>query len=184
MFVNHLSSHAASYVHKNFLWLFFLCCVLPLIIAELTLSFAWMPSKTINKGEWLEQDLQLLPARLDVSQHWSLVYVQAEPCDQSCEMSLYAIQQIYIGLGRHQEKLNLYVVSSNFPQQLAQFPAVKWRAPDYPLAPLQNHIYIANQQGLALLRYSVIQDKKTLLETSKDIRTDLLRLINYDRGSL
>lgn len=175
---------SVSYKNKKFLLLFFVCCSLPFIAAKLALSFAWFPSGVTNKGQWLERDVQMLPPSNNTQEHWHLVYVQAQECDDVCELSLYGLQQIYSGLGRQQNQISAVIIATNSPPQLNRFPALKWQSSAASITELQNHIFIVNQDGLALLRYPIINDKENLLAIAKDIRTDLLRLMNYDRGSL
>jgi hypothetical protein len=170
--------------NRSFLLLFFVCCSLPFIAAKLALSFAWFPAGVTNKGQWLERDVQLLKTSNNAQEHWHLVYVQAQECDALCELSLYGLQQIYSGLGRQQNQISAVIIAANSPPQLSRFPALKWQSPSTSLSGFQNHVFIVNQDGLALLRYPVINDKQSLLVIAKDIRTDLRRLMNYDRSSL
>jgi Uri superfamily endonuclease len=165
---------------SRFLILFFLCSSVPFIAAKLALEFGWFSSGVKNKGHWLERDIQLLPAT-EKQQHWHLVYVQAQQCDASCELALYTLQQLYIGLGRKQEQISALILADQAPAQLANFPVLKWQTPLALTPELQNQILIVNQKGLVLLRYPVSLDPAGMLIVGKDIRTDLLHLMNYDR---
>ena len=166
---------------STFLLLFILCCSLPFIAAKLVLEFGWFNSDTSNKGQWLDKEIQLLPENERTQLHWHLVYVQSNECDANCEAALYLMQQLYIGLGRKQDEINTLIVSERTPEQLTKFSHVKWQAQTQSIPELQNHISIVNQKGLALLRYPVTTDPATMLVVGKGIRTDLLRLMNYDR---
>ena len=165
----------------KFLLLFFLCISLPFVAAKLALHYGWFNSGTNNKGHWLEREIQLLPATAHTKQHWHLVYVQAQQCDASCELALYTMQQLYIGFGRKQTALSTLILAEQAPAQLAKFPSIAWQAPTTSVPELQNQILIVNQQGLVLLRYPVPLDQAGMLVVGKGIRTDLLRLMNYDR---
>ncbi len=166
---------------STFLLLFILCCSLPFIAAKLVLEFGWFNSDTSNKGQWLNKEIQLLPADERTQLHWHLVYVQASECDANCEVALYLMQQLYIGLGRKQDEINTLIVAERAPAQLVKFSHIKWQAPVTSAPELQNHILIVNQKGLVLLRYPVTTDSDDMLVVGKGIRTDLLRLMNYDR---
>jgi hypothetical protein len=166
---------------STFLLLFILCCSVPFIAAKLVLEFGWFNSDTSNKGQWLDREIQMLPGDERTQLHWHLVYVQASECDANCETALYMMQQLYIGLGRKQDEINTLVVADRAPQQLAKFSHIKWQAPLSLTPELQHHILIVNQKGLALLRYPVTTDPAAMLVIGKGIRTDLLRLMNYDR---
>ncbi len=47
---------------------------------------------------------------------------------------------------------------------------------------LNNQFVIINQQGIVLLRYPLIDSLAT--QVASDVRSDLLRLFNYDRSRL
>jgi hypothetical protein len=183
MYVNNESSVALPQTNKKFFLLFFLCCSLPLVTAKLALEFSWFTAGVTNKGQWLEEGVQIFPA-IHNQQHWQLVYVQTQRCDSSCELALYTLQQIYTGFGRQQEQLNLSIVASQAPSQLTHYPAIHWQTSNVPLQELQDHILIVNQEGLAILRYPVVKNSENMITIGKDIRTDLRRLMVYDRGRI
>ena len=181
MKTNNMSSLSSLHGNKKFLLLFVLCCSLPLVTAKLALEFSWFNAGATNKGQWLEQEIQLLPASSSSRQHWHLVYVQAQQCDINCNLALYILQQIYTGLGRQQEQISILAIADQMPQALTRFPSITWQSPSISVSDFQDQIFIVNQQGLALLRYSVVNDPKKMLLIGKDIRTDLRRLMAYDR---
>lgn len=168
---------------KKFFILFFMCCSLPVLAAKLYLdSGLASQGLTSNKGQWLQQNIQL-PVQPDASsKHWYLMYVQSDTCTQLCEHALYTLQQIYTGLGRKQLQVRPLVLSKNKFIQLEKFPALEWQMEIKKVNELQSSLVIVNQQGLALLRYPVIDDMNQMAKTAKDVRADLRRLMNYDRG--
>ncbi len=169
---------------SKFLFLFILCSSLPLIAAKLALQYGWFNAGVSNKGQWLDHEIQLLPATEHPQLRWHLVYVQAQQCDANCEIALYTMQQLYIGFGRKQDEFNALIVAEQSPAELAKFSFITWQAPKTSEPELQNHILIVNQQGMVLLRYPVSLDPAVMLGVGKDIRTDLLRLMNYDRAGV
>jgi hypothetical protein len=52
------------------------------------------------------------------------------------------------------------------------------------LASFNNQILLLNKDGLALLQYSATEDMTAMIAVAQDIRSDLNRLMNYDRGGL
>lgn len=170
---------------RKFLFLFFLCCSLPVVAAKLYLESGWLAkSETNNKGQWMQQEIKLLDVHSKESSHWHLVYVQAGDCTKICEHTLYTLQQLYTGFGRKQMNVKPLVLSNSKLNQLAQFPSLGWQQDAQPVTELQNTIVIVNQQGFALLRYPVTDDLNQMIKTAKDIRTDLIRLMSYDRGGV
>lgn len=174
---------------RKFFILFIACAAIPLVSAQLSLSMGWFQQGSTNKGQWLQHEIQLLPDasspaanNADINVHWHLVYVQAAVCDQQCENALFTLQQLYSGMGRKQVKIKPLVMAQQQPKQLNQFPAIGWRVEPDAASELQNQIVIVNQRGLVLLRYPVVDNPEQMRDLAKDIRTDLLRLINYDRS--
>lgn len=175
---------------RRFFILFMACAAVPLIAAQLSLTMGWFSQGGNNKGQWLQHEIQLLPDAIHAAQenpassnvHWHLVYVQATVCDQACEQALFALQQLYAGMGRKQLKIKPLVMAAQAPAQLKQFPAIAWQPEQGTAAELQNQIVIVNQRGLVLLRYPVDGNPEHMRDLARDIRTDLLRLINYDRS--
>ncbi len=175
---------------QKFFMSFIACAAVPLVAAQLSLSMGWFSQGGNNKGQWLQHEIQLLPDTFDTVQnnpadnsvHWHLVYVQATVCDQECEQALFTLQQLYAGMGRKQLKIKTLVMAAQQPVQLKQFPALSWQPEQSVVTELHNHIVIVNQRGLVLLRYPVDGNPEHMRDLARDIRTDLLRLINYDRS--
>lgn len=191
---NNISPSSNPQGSKLFLLGFFLCCSLPFMAAKLALEFSWFNAGVGSRGQWLEREIQLLPPAVKPGyplssaqasqQQWSLVYVQAQACDSGCERGLYTMQQLYLGLTGQQEKISLVILADKTPQQLNDFPAISWRPSSVSLDGLENQIFIVNQQGIAILRYSAAQDSQQILQLSRDIRKDLRRLLAFDRGGV
>ncbi|WP_331345851.1 hypothetical protein [Cellvibrio sp. UBA7661] len=190
---------------RKFFLFFCLCAIVPLAAAKLSLSFGWFSHSVTNKGIWMEKEIQLLPDMASLQHetlastevHWRLVYVQAQTCDQLCEQALFTLQQLYSGFGRKQLKIkpllltppqlnaNQTVQLSSLqlqPVQLQQRPDIEWQTASFVVPELQNHIVIVNQRGLVLLRYPITGSAEQMRDLAKDIRTDLMHLINYDRS--
>lgn len=174
---------------KFFAW-FFICAAVPLFAAQASLLLGWFSQASTNKGEWLQHEILLLPHKenaaqenvLDNNVHWHLVYVQPAHCEQQCEQALFTLQQLYAGMGRKQLKIKPLIMAQHQPEQLNKFPAIGWQAGGDIANELQNQIVIVNQRGLVLLRYPVDGNPDHMRDLAKNIRTDLLRLINYDRS--
>ena len=196
---------------RRFFLCFFLCALVPLAAAKISLTMGWFSQASTNKGVWLEHEIQLLPdytqgaqeAEFDPHLHWHLVYVQAADCAQQCEQALALMQKLYAGLGRKQIQVKPLLMAEQAPQQLTQFPSIDWQLEQAVAKELRNQIVIVNQRGLVLLRYpleslsensnqqqhnnlpinnSSVDNSFALRQLAKDIRTDLLRLMNYDRS--
>lgn len=161
---------------KKFLLLFLLCSLLPLAFAQAFLSLGWFGGATTNKGQWLTEEILLLPkASGDV--HWRLVYVSDKPdCDALCQNAHYGMQQVYTALGRKQQHLELWQSGG------VKSDSLLWQAQPAGTDSLQQKLVLVDLQGLALMTYAVDADKTQMVHTAKAILTDLNKLLKYDRG--
>lgn len=166
---------------RKFFALFIACALVPLIAAKISLEMGWFSQATVNKGQWLEHEIQLLPAAQPLAANWRLVYVRSSDCNDECDHALHAMQQLYTGLGRKQLNIEPLFLSAKEIPESKQFPAINVLIDTQPITELDNQIVIVNQQGLVLLRYPVNGDSEQMKNVAKDIRADLLRLMNYDR---
>lgn len=183
---------------RKFLSLFLLCALVPLAAAWASLRFGWFAgAPTVNHGEWLTQELRLLPAPARGGGQWHLVYVPAaegEPTcaagDEAaapasrCEQALLILQQLHAGLGRKQARVQALVLAAENPAARARYPQVEWQPAQVSDAALQGRIVLVDPRGLALLRYAVEPGPQQAQRVAGDIRSDLLRLMNYDRSGV
>lgn len=169
---------------RRFFVLFFLCALVPFAAAKLSLSFGWFTGGATNKGQWVEREIQLMPAIQKGDMHWTIAYVNAEKCVEKCTEALYLLQQLHAGLGRKQLGVQAaYIGIHLFSSGDTNEHLALLKHHQHPLAAQFNHQFvIINQQGIVLLRYPLTD--KPLPETASDLRSDLLRLFNYDRSRL
>lgn len=169
---------AYSFSPPIFFALFALCCFLPLVAARLALSFTWFSPGVSNKGNWMEQELRLPhPNGL-----WQLLYVQGDQCDKSCELALYSLQQLHAGLGAKREQVSVGLLAAQAPSQLTYYPRLHWQSSVAVLPPKFNgQLLLVNRQGQLLLHYDAVANQQDAMITAKKIRTDLLRLLAFDR---
>ncbi|MDX3772692.1 hypothetical protein QE250_01025 [Chromatiaceae bacterium AAb-1] len=166
----------------KFLLLFILCCALPLAAAKVVLEFGWFSAGFSSKGEWLEQEVFLLPDAHQQVDHWRIAVVPALACDSPCQQALYTVRQLYTGLGRKQTQVQPVLVNAELPADYLMFESQKALVPQ--LDGLAGYILLIDQQGLALLRYPMPAEKSQMAPTAAAIRADLLKLLNYDRTSV
>ena len=218
---------------RKFLTLFLLCALVPLAAAWASLRFGWFSAApTVNHGEWLTQELRLLPAPERGGGQWHLVYVpgvegepacaegsaasaraadavarveagdraatvamQAPPARPAadsaptapasrCEQALLILQQLHVGLGRKQTRVQALVLAAENPAARARYPHIEWQAAQVSEAAVQGRIVLVDPRGLALLRYAVEPGPEQAQRVAGDIRSDLLRLMNYDRSGV
>lgn len=180
---------------RQFFMLFSLCALVPFAAAKLSLSMGWFAVGATNKGLWLTQEVKLIPVFERGDLHWTIAYVSAKNCMPECAESLMLLQQLYAGLGRKQLGVQAMFIGSDEASQASlrqQFPALKvipvtpvitsGVAENPALNLLDNQFVIINQQGVVLLRYPLAGVVAS--QAAADVRSDLLRLFNYDRSRL
>ncbi|MFN3709804.1 MAG: hypothetical protein ACK4GU_02485 [Alishewanella aestuarii] len=169
-------------MNKNkFLLLFILCCALPLLLAKLVLELGWFNPGSSSRGDWLSQEVYLLPNAGKVPKHWRIVVV-AEQCATPCQQALHTVKQLYIGLGRKQNQVQPVLLGQ---ASLSDYPMfTQAETPAALSADLQQHIVLVDQRGLALLKYPLPAQAEQMAATAKAIRADLMKLMNYDRTSV
>jgi hypothetical protein len=167
---------------KKFLWLFVLCCVLPLLAAKLVLEFGWFNRGASSNGEWQQNEVFLLAATAEKA-HWRIGVIPAAECATQCLGALHTVQQLYVGLGRKQVQVQPVFIST---QPVATEFAAFTQQPAIAVAPenLQDKILLIDQQGLVLLSYPMPAAEADMAATARAIRQDLLKLLNYDRTSV
>ena len=167
---------------KKFLWLFVLCCALPLLAAKLVLEFGWFNRGVSSQGEWQQNEVFLLAPTTEKA-HWRIGVMPAAECAAQCRDALHTVQQLYIGLGRKQAQVQPVLISPDAAS--SDYSAFKQQPPvaTVPTA-LHNKILLIDQQGLVLLSYPMPTAKTDMADTARAIRQDLLKLLNYDRTSV
>lgn len=164
---------------KKFIWLFAIVCLVPVALAQLVLTQGWFSAGASSKGQWLTEEVQLLPAVPASAPHWRLVYLAPSPCLQDCQQVLTLMTQIHTALGRKQEQLTLWVLGEQAPAQMQQ-PMQFQRSANSAIGAGQ--LVLVEHQGLALLQYAMPQDLQQLPLTGKAVMADLQKLMKFDRG--
>jgi hypothetical protein len=162
---------------KTFFSLFAALAGVPLLLAYLILELNWFTPAATNKGEFLPKEVSV-DLKLE-KPTWSIVYQpQKNDCDQQCEELLYGLNQTYIALGKLQKRVNAWVMAENF--DISDFPAAQLNKTTNP--ELSNdYIYIVDPRGKVILRYAGTTNREETIKTSKDILSDLKKLLNYAR---
>ncbi|MDA8621681.1 transmembrane cytochrome oxidase associated protein [Psychrosphaera sp.] len=162
---------------KSFFGIFLAMAAVPLVLAYLVLKMGWYTPAATNKGQFLQSEI-VLPIKTE-SPMWSIVYQPKNTgCDQFCEEQLYGLNQTYLALGKLQKRVNAWVLTNEMPLQ--DYPATKaYSASNKDLD--SEHIYVIDPMGKVILKYPGSQTREITIRTSKDILSDLKKLLNYAR---
>lgn len=168
---------------QKFFGLFLLCALIPLATAKLALAFGWFNNSGVNRGHWLANEAYLYRPSQQEPHLWRLVYVSAGACESACKLALTGLQQFYAGLGAKQDRVQVMLAAESPPALLNQFPSLHWLALGDANPELRGKFLLLNPRGMALLSYDLIA-ASDLPVLARDMRTDLLRLLKYDREGL
>ncbi|WMS86323.1 hypothetical protein [Pleionea litopenaei] len=181
--------------------------VAPVLTAYLAYFGGWFQGGSKSHGEiidppWHIDDLQITHRSFGdwVSSpymgkwNWLLV-INDSKCDEKCQINWFLLQQTHLGLAKNTDKNNFLLVLNNNPIDLAG----DWQKVDFMQADIQqnsiqvasqregystsplaaNHIYLVDPLGNIFMRYPLIDSKQEAPLKSKDLRSDLSRVLRF-----
>ena len=179
--------------NKRLMFIFVAVFVLPVLLAKLALENGWFNQAATNKGQLISPPLDV--SSLDTKQpepKWKLVYVLPEICNQACENALYSIIQVRSALGKHSDRAEVLVIThekSNSAQITSLEKNQKVRLLSSDLLSVQQvfkddireGIFIADTLNNVILRYSLQIDPKKSVLDSRDILSDMRKVLKLSR---
>lgn len=164
--------------------------ILPFLLAIIVLKMGWFNAGITNKGEFLENEYSVLKA--EKGNTWLLVYMLPDNCDAQCEQALMAMRQGILSLGKKQEKL---VATTYYQRDEQKEMLTKVLGPlsDYTMNNLneidkasqeslsKNYLYLADPFGKVVLRYKLTKNHPEMITITKNILSDVKRLLKYSR---
>ncbi|GAB3014491.1 hypothetical protein [Bowmanella dokdonensis] len=176
--------------HKKTILLVALAFLVPVLLAKLALEQDWFNKASTNKGQLLNPPLDL--SVLDGTQRWRLLYILPEDCDKACENALISINQVWMALGREQDRAEPVVIATEVSddrpaEHLQQFPnirlltssqqVVKQVFKDVPT----DGIFLVDTMNNVILKYPLQQEQQQAVLHSRDILADLRKLLKLSR---
>lgn len=183
--------------------------IFPVAIAYMAYFNGWFASATKNHGELLSEqnvldiedfrfqrdDGKVITGKEFETLYWWIVPIDPKHCDRDClKLNLYTINQTYVGLGKKSSRINQLLVLpeatqvdvEDYPVAFSAFSAIGVKALEKTRSGLNkdlpaNYIYLVDPLGNIFMRYPLVPSKDAAVKTSKDLRTDLLRLFKYSR---
>jgi hypothetical protein len=169
-------------------WLVGLVCVGPFAFAVALYygpwSHEWLP-RLPGTRELLTVPVALPPAWIDgradaaVGEYpWSLIYARISACEQQCAQHLGRLLQVYLALGRDQERVRRLYLHAGAAQMFPDDPQLSLRRLDDEVASAllralgaerlaQGRVYIADPQGNVVVSYPAEVEQKELLRDLK-----------------
>jgi len=164
---------------KSFFSVFIAMAIVPLVLAFMVLKFGWFTSGATAKGQFVETEISLNLMDTTDKPIWFLVFQpNNNDCDKTCEELLYGLNQTYTALGKLQKRVNAIVLNESI--ELANYPLLK---PHQAIndALEENYIYLVDPFGKVVLKYAGSPVRENTIKTSKDILSDVKKLLNYAR---
>lgn len=160
----------------------------PVLVAYLGFFGGWFQEiGRVNKGELLNPTVPVASwqlrtteqAEFDTAQRWWLVLVRPEgACDHQCELQLITLRQTWLGLGKHQERVNKAALGS-YPESLLPESTLPLQsAKPEAIVPA---FYIVDPLGNVVLRYALPLSEQDAIDRAKAMRADFAKLLRYSR---
>ncbi len=177
---------------KRSLLIIFAVFVLPVLLAKLALDGNWFERGATNRGELLQPVVSLTPMLAEQAPNWRVMYVVPAMCNTECENAMYAIQQVWVALGKESDRAKPAVFltpdsDSAATAMLAEYAHIETlsvnaaQATTLNNSELANHVFIVDTQGNAMLRYPVYALRQDAVMGSRDVLADLRKLLKLSR---
>ncbi len=178
--------------NKKTLILVLIAFVVPVILAKFALDQDWFNRGATNKGELLDPTLDFSAALDDLPPKWRLVYVLPEECTAACENAIYSIRQVWLALGRETDRAEAMVLTTqnSDPQAVEKLQntkrltlhAVNQNSVNKMFKGERgNGIFIVDTLNNAMLRYPVKAEKEAAVMDSRDMLSDVKKLLKLSR---
>lgn len=182
--------------------------VAPVLFAYLAYFGGWFTGGTKNKGELIEnpwhiEDVSILEYSFGDWKsspymgkwNWLLVLDQAS-CNEACQINWFLLQQTRLGMAKKAEKVNYLLVLNQNKSELTG----DWADIDVARAQIDggqlsvandelkgfntqsmpaNAIYLMDPLGNIFMKYDLIKNKDDAPLFSKDLRTDIGRVMRF-----
>ncbi|AWL10587.1 hypothetical protein HMF8227_00079 [Saliniradius amylolyticus] len=166
--------------------------ILPVVLAYFALQGDWFNRGVTNKGTLVEPPLDLSVLDQPDDPKWRLLYVLPESCDKACNNALYAIHQVWLALGREQDRVEPLVLvpeseMAKARQAIKELGHIRLQAANRKdvnkvfKAQSANGIFIVDTLGQVILRYPLKQQKQQAVLSSRDILSDMKKLLKLSR---
>jgi hypothetical protein len=179
--------------NKVLIGLFVAIFVLPVVLAKLALEQHWFTEAVTNKGELLQPTLDMSSiSQSEASTKWKLLYVLPENCDVSCKNALYSLNQVWLALGKENDRVAAVVVTvaesdAVAVEELQNSLTLQLLATDKQTVNqvfkdvATNGIFIADTLNNVILRYPTQHDTEQAVLHSRDILSDMRKVLKLSR---
>lgn len=165
---------------------------LPVIMAKLALDNNWFNRASTNKGELLSPPLDVSTLTKQDEPKWQLLYLLPAKCDQTCENSLYSVNQTWMALGKHMDRVDPIILTTEQSDtiklaELNSHPSLQLLKSDQQSVNKvfkdisTDGIFLVDTLGNLILRYPLYAEKQQAVLHSRDILADMRKLLKLSR---
>ncbi|GGF63081.1 hypothetical protein [Alteromonas lipolytica] len=166
--------------------------IVPVILARLALDFSWFEQAATNKGELLQPVENVQPLLADQTPKWRVMYIVPATCNSECENAIYAMQQVWLALGKESDRAQpaVFLSAASDPKAMAilheyqHINAVSLTREQMQAlteSQLNGHLFLVDTQGSAMLRYPLYNLRQDAVMGSRDVLADLRKLLKLSR---
>lgn len=178
--------------NRRTMLLLFVAFVVPVILAKLALEGDWFNKAATNKGQLMEPVLDFSIAYPEREKKWYLTYISDQPCLTQCELAVYSLSQLWVALGKEQDRVatavlftdpaQVEVAKASLEKDFLNYKTVenadlKRMFQNQPI----NGIFIVDALGNVILRYPLYEEKQEAVLKSRDILADMRKLLKLSR---
>lgn len=160
--------------------------IAPVLAASLLLKTGWYQALgTTNHGQLVEPPLALkalFPELVDsghTQRHWTLLFVQPEPCDAACKNTLYLLDQIPLAMGPDRHRIARLIVTPRHRDRITtQRQKIQQ---EHPALTGSNHLLLVDPEGYVFMHYPAHADRQRAIREGKNIVNDLKHALKLSR---
>ncbi|WP_416306842.1 hypothetical protein [Neptunicella sp. SCSIO 80796] len=180
--------------NKKSILLLALVFVVPVILAKLALELDWFNKGATNKGQLLDPVLDMSPLYPADSAPtiWRVVYIMPAQCEQRCQNALYSINQVWLALGRENERVSPVIITTassdqSAIQQLESMPNLTLFSTNQQSIDrvfkdtATDGIFVVDTLQNIILRYDLQQEQQQAVMHSREILADVKKLLKLSR---
>ena len=178
--------------------------VLPVILAKVALENDWLNKGATNQGELLTPPIDFSANFAELPPLWRLVYVLPEQCDAKCANAIYALGQIHIALGKHMDRVEPLIITTQNSQltalqssedtnlsdgkssldtfkRMQTLNLTKENVNEMFKSVSSDGIFIVDTLNNGMLKHALYSDKEEAVQASRSILSDIKKLLKLSR---
>ncbi|UAA38871.1 hypothetical protein KIH87_00390 [Paraneptunicella aestuarii] len=166
--------------------------IVPVVLAKFALEGDWFNRAATNKGTLMQPALDFSLLYPERDKKWYISFITDKPCDSQCELALYSLNQVWVALGKEQDRVNTAVIvsdneqaevvkQSEFAHHLTISQVDKATMEQVFQKEPINGLFIVDALGNIILRYPLNEEKQQAVLKSRDILADMRKLLKLSR---